>query len=252
MSDFKPKSPLFAAVNEKAQEYLAETGPNRQQVLDELLDLASRLAKLLVPRELSEEREDIAQEAMNAAWLALLRGTWNGKRPFSAYVNGTVKYLCFSASREKNDRRKNTVSLTPPTDRDEESDRYAIEHKLFVDPVEPFDQDAFLNSSGVTAREKQVVELWCEEYTYSEIATKTGMAEGTVSTHLHRSRQKIRRKWLSKNRRRTQSWRKRQSHSPRRRFLGAEVNWQYFVAVGCEIIECRGIGKGGKCFTRSN
>lgn len=250
MSDFKPKSPLFAAVNYKAQEYLLETGEKRQEVLEELMDLVRLLAKQLVWRSLCEEREDIMQEATVAAWTALVRGRWNGQRPFSSYVSGVVTFHCIRNYKAKKMARLTTVSLTPPPDRDEEL--YAMEHGLAVELTEPFDQDAFLRAAELTAKQKRVVELLCEDYTCEEIATQTGLAEGTVYTHLHRARQKIRRKWLSNNRGRTQSGRKRQSHSPRRRFLSAEVNWKYFVAVGCEIIECRGIGKGGKCSTRSN
>ena len=130
-----------------------------------------------------EDAEDVVQDAFHRAVRAL--AGYDDRRPFSAWFYAIVRNVARTAI-SKDGRRAALAPLTPLTLVEDEPPAPAV-----VDPVVATDVERAVEA---LAPMQQACIRLCEVegFTSVEAARLLGISEGTIRTHLHRARNRLR------------------------------------------------------------
>lgn len=136
-------------------------------------------------RALRRDWDDLRQEIRFRVFRNLSRGHFHGQAAFRTYVHRIAKNVCIDSSRKAYRRRERlTADLVHPPPRfsgPDSSDAATAARDVVAEILR-----------GLRPEERRMVRMvFCEHYSYREVARRLGIAEGTVKSRLSRCKQKI-------------------------------------------------------------
>ena len=133
---------------------------------------------------LRQDWDDLRQETRFRVYRNLSRGHFHEQAAFRTYVHRIAKNVCIDSSRKayrRRERRTADPEDAPPAPRTENADAAALARDVV---------SAIMHR--LSSEERVLIRMvLCEHYSYREVASRLGLAEGTVKSRLSRCKRKI-------------------------------------------------------------
>lgn len=135
-------------------------------------------------RALESDWDDLRQEIRFRVFRNLSRGRFHGQAAFRTYVHRIARNVCIDSSRKayrRRERRTEDPGLPSPAPGAPGADAVTLARDVANEIMH-----------RLSAEERLLIRMvFCERYSYKEVASRLGLAEGTVKSRLSRCRRKI-------------------------------------------------------------